>query len=284
MAVAVVTGALLAGGYVVVQRPMAVSAATATAASAEPTQGAAAGVGSGTPAPVPPSLTASSPAPASGSTAPFNAKLSSTDIPQPDGGVRTGGCSGALIAAQWVITAGHCFHDLRGTRVGGKPDYHMKVAVGRTTDADTRGHVAEVVDIEQSPVNDLALARLNSPITDIRPLALPKEAPRVGEATMFVGWGSLSSKVIVQSDHLKRGEFLVAAVREHEIDLGPATKRTVENTPCPDDSGAPYFVPGPDGEVLVAVEDFGPECPGPGLETAARVDTILAWIREKLGS
>ncbi|RJQ85129.1 esterase [Amycolatopsis panacis] len=215
----------------------------------------------------------------------FSAKLSSTDIPEEGGGVRTGGCSGALIAGGWIITAGHCFHDTRDNRVDGRPEYHMKVALGKRADSDPHGHVTQVVDVRQSPYSDLALARLENPVTDITPLSLPGEAPTVGQRATFVGWGALSSKVIVQSDHLKRGDFAVHSVGQYEIDLAPVHERTVENSPCPDDSGSPYFVPGERGhKVLIAIEDRGPDCPNPGLETAARVDSIRSWIQQQLDS
>ncbi|WP_344868661.1 S1 family peptidase [Amycolatopsis ultiminotia] len=276
VAAAVVVGAGLAGTYVGVQRAEPGSVAAAAVVG----KGAAAGAGG----PAPPQAETESSSALPVSDTPFSAKLSATDIPEAGGGVRTGGCSGALVATEWIVTAGHCFHDAHGERVSGKPSYHMKVALGKLTDADSRGHVVEVVDTRQSPHSDLALAKLSSPVTDIRPLALPDDAPHVGQRTTFVGWGSLSSKVVVQSDHLKRGDFSVHSVRQYVLDLEPVHERTVENSPCPDDSGSPFFVSNSGKDVLVAVENFGPDCPSPGLETAARVDSLLPWIHEQLGS
>ncbi|MGW4486288.1 trypsin-like serine protease [Amycolatopsis sp. NPDC004368] len=285
LALAIVAGAGLAGGYVTVQKGAPASAAGhADTADVAHTRAGASGSGA-SPADEP------EPAPASSGTAPalppsvmpFNAKLTSKDIPVEGGGVRGGGCSGSLIAPDWIITAGHCFHDLAGTRVGGTPKYHMAVAVGKVNDGDPRGHVVQAVDVRQSPVNDLALVKLSEPITDISPLRLPTGPPKIGEKVDFVGWGSLSPTVVKPADHMKSGHFEVHEIRRTELDMGPLQARTVENSPCHDDSGSPFFVPEGDQEgELVAVEDNGPDCPQPGFETTARVDTILDWIHEQM--
>lgn len=216
---------------------------------------------------------------------PFNAKLTSHDIPVEGGGVRTGGCSGSLIAPDWIITAGHCFHDVQNVRVSGKPPYAMSVTVGKTKDSDPGGHTAEVVDVRQSPVNDLAVAKLSEPVTGIQPLALTTQPPPVGQHLQFAGWGSTSATVVAPSDHLKRGQFAVSKVKAATIEAVPLVPRTVENSPCHDDSGGPYFLSGDDVTgTLMAIEDSGPECPQPGTEILARVDVVVAWIHQQIGS
>jgi hypothetical protein len=215
---------------------------------------------------------------------PFNAKLVSDDIPVPGGGVRSGACSGSLIAPRWVITAGHCFHDVNEVRVGGRPQYTMTVTVGKVKDSDPGGHTAEVIDVRQSPVNDLALAELSTPVEDVVPVRLPGTRPTVGEQLQFAGWGSHSATVLGPSDHLKRGRFRVSAVDATTLEALPVGTRTVENGPCPEDSGGPFFVSDDDHTgTLVAIVNTGPPCPGPGAETIARVDVVAGWIREQIG-
>ncbi|MCS7481964.1 trypsin-like serine protease [Umezawaea endophytica] len=216
---------------------------------------------------------------------PFNAKLTSNDIPVATGGVRSGGCSGSLIAPQWIVSAGHCFHDGNNVPISGKPPYTTVVTIGKLNVADEGGQTAEVVDVRQSPVNDLALAKLSVPVVDVVPLALPAAAPPIGQKLQFAGWGSLSATVMTPTDRLKRGEFTVSAIDAINLEAQPVAPRTVQNSPCPQDSGAPFFITEDNYTgVLVAVESTGPDCPQPGNEVIARVDVIVDWIRQQTGN
>jgi secreted trypsin-like serine protease len=214
---------------------------------------------------------------------PFNAKLTSNDIPVAGGGVRFGACTGALVARKWVITAGHCFHDINRVPVGGPPPYHMTVTIGRTDDSDIGGHVAHVINVAQSPVNDVALAELDVPVDDITPIRLPARAPAAGDQLEIAGWGATSTATpVVPSKHLQLGWFSISSVdATHAYVRGVAPQ--ADTSACDDDSGAPYFVP--DGArlgTLVAVENTGPNCPHTSAETTARIDVITGWIDRQL--
>lgn len=214
---------------------------------------------------------------------PFNAKLVSQDIPVPGGGVRSGACSGALIAPDWIVSAGHCFHDVNDKRIDGKPPYTFTVTIGKLKDTDPGGHTAQVVDVRQSPRNDLAVARLSAPVPDVVPITLAQAPPAVGEQLQFAGWGSLSATVLGPSDHLKRGQFTVTSIDDNTLHAQPAGVRTVENGPCPYDSGGPFFTSTDDRTgTLVAIVNTGPPCPQPGPEIIARVDVVAGWIQQQI--
>lgn len=206
-----------------------------------------------------------------------------SDIPVKGGGVRSGGCSGALIAPEWIITAGHCFHDVNGVRVSGKPRYTTTVTVGKLKDSDPGGRAAIVVDVLQSPVNDIAMAKLGAAIEDVVALTVSEKKPTLGQRLQFAGWGTLSATAVTRSDRVKRGQFTVAKLAQTTFEAEHLGGRTVENSPCPQDSGAPLFVSDDDRTgILVGVVSSGPPCPQRGREVIARVDTVFDWIHQQV--
>jgi secreted trypsin-like serine protease len=208
----------------------------------------------------------------------FAVMLTMTDIPRPDGSHYASACSAALVARRWIVTAGHCFHDVARKPVSGPVPYPTTATIGRTDAADPGGQVIRVTEVVQSPVNDIALARLASPVRHIRPLAVAMRSPRTGDLLRMVGWGSLTAADPVPATHLQTGRFRVTSVAATTVGVtGYAPER--DTSACTYDSGAPYFVERHGRPALVSVESGGPGCPHALEETTARADLLGAWIR-----
>lgn len=229
------------------------------------------------------SMAATASAVANGTPAPtgrysFAVKLTMTDIPRLDGSRYNSACSAALIAPSWIITAGHCFHDVHRSPVSGPVPYATTATIGQTDDRDPGGHVVAVVEDFQSPSNDIALARLASPVFDVAPVELGIAVPRVREILRIAGWGSRTSANPTLATHLQTGQVKISSVTDTTVGVvgyAPQPKTSA----CRYDSGAPYFLEPPSGApVLVSVESGGPNCPHSMLETTSRVDSVLPWI------
>ena len=212
----------------------------------------------------------------------FSAKLTMTGIPNPDGTTRDSACSGALIAPQWIVTAGHCFHDVNGNRVSGPTPYTTTATVGRTDLSSTGGHVVAVVEVRQAPRGDVALGRLAGPVTDITPLPMAAAAPKAGAILRMTGWGATSSVDPVPVTHLMTGQVKVKRVNGTSV-LVVGYAPAPNTSACLWDSGAPYFSESSGGTAaLVSVESDGPACPHSQEETTTRIDRNAEWIRQTI--
>jgi secreted trypsin-like serine protease len=214
---------------------------------------------------------------------PFAVKLTMTNIPRPDGSHYDSACSAALISPQWIITAGHCFHDVNRNPVSGPVPYPTTATIGVVDLADPNAVVVNVVWEQQSPSNDIAVAELDRPVYDVPTLALSTSAPKRGEILRLAGWGADNSVDPVPGTHLMTGQVQVSSVTSTTVGVHGYAPSPYTSA-CLYDSGAPYFLERPNlAPVLVSVESSGPDCPHDQVETTSRVDKIAGWIGRVTG-
>lgn len=210
----------------------------------------------------------------------FAVELTMPDITRPDGTHYASACSAALVAPQWIVTAGHCLHDGAGNRVSGPVRYRVIATLG-TADLDSgNGLEVDVVDARQAPSGaDVALARLDHPVDDVPTLPIATTTPRAGDQLRIAGWGWTGTGTATPSRTLQTGTFTVTSVTDGTtgvVGLAPDTHTSA----CVYDSGAPYFAVTDQGEQLVSVESTGPTCPHDQEETTARVDVLTDWVKQ----
>ena len=214
----------------------------------------------------------------------FAVKITDLGIPVLGDRTRDSSCSGGLISPHWVLTAGHCFRDAHDVRVS-RPVARKTIAtVGRADLDGGGGHDVRVIAVRQNRAVDVALAKLDTAITDVTPLRVGRAAPRVGQRVRLTGYGFTTATATTAPHRLHAGTFRIVSVAQTEI--GMSGVRPARNTsPCPHDSGGPYFTEGRDGTAtVVGVVSHGPDCPHTGADQASRIDSIAAWISSVIGT
>jgi secreted trypsin-like serine protease len=190
-----------------------------------------------------------------------------------------GFCSGALIAPNVVLTAGHCVNDPVSafyTGVGKGTTSLGRTPIKGFTSHKVIDQVAhpsyQDIDACPNPTFDVALLRLQKPIRSPAPFQVATAAPRAGATCTAVGYGvhdGASGERVVEQR--RQASEAVGRVEQSAIEV---EKRSgiVDHG----DSGGPLLC----GGKIVGVTSCGnDDSPSHTSAYYGRVDRVAAWIQ-----
>ncbi|MFD7015379.1 FG-GAP-like repeat-containing protein [Streptomyces sp. NPDC059928] len=189
-------------------------------------------------------------------------------------------CSGALVDAQWVLTAASCFSDGGQPAQTGKPSLKTTVTVGRTDLSQSAGSVVEAVNVIPRADRDVALVKLAWPVVGITPVKVSVTAPAAGELLQSTGFGRTKTEWVPNRMH--SGAFTVATVDGGSVNLNGSDNAVI----CQGDAGAPAVRDNNGAAELVAVNSRSWQGGCLGTDPAetrtsatdARVDDLGSWV------
>ncbi|MGV9244869.1 trypsin-like serine protease [Streptomyces sp. NPDC003710] len=199
------------------------------------------------------------------------------------------GCSGVLVAPEWLLTAASCFADNPAASLAvpaGKPKTPTTATIGRSDLSGSDGAVRDIVQLVPRTDRDVVLARLNRPVTNVAPITVATTAPAAGEELKFAGYGRTKTEWAPLKLHT--GALTV--------DSAAATSATVTGkdgaAACMGDTGGPVVRTAGGTPQLVALssQSYQGGCFGiDASETrtggiAARVDDLASWVTSTAGA
>ncbi|WP_374206235.1 FG-GAP-like repeat-containing protein [Streptomyces roseoverticillatus] len=202
----------------------------------------------------------------------FTAKL---DI---GGGQR--GCSAALVAPQWLVTAASCFADnpAQSYKVApGAPKFPAKATIG--------GNEAQVLELVPREDRDLVMAKLAKPVTGAAPVGLGTQAPLPGESLRLAGYGRTKDEWV--PDRVHYGQFTLDKAENTTFNLAPKSSGA---TTCKGDTGGPALRDAGGRYELVGINSRSWQGGCLGIDpketrtgaVGTRADDIAGWIREQV--
>jgi hypothetical protein len=190
-------------------------------------------------------------------------------------------CSGALVAPDLVLTAAHCAGSGESEGLG-----HFAVFGPNADDlAHTRRiRVKEQIKHPKAAGEglgyDVALFKLETPVTDITPMALEDHAwgpEAVGATLRHVGYGVSNEEDNTGGGIKREVSYPVTKLEPLLIWSGAPGQQT-----CTRDSGAPSLMRRDGVERIVAVVSDGPNCHEDGADARVDVPEIHDWIMQRM--
>jgi hypothetical protein len=195
------------------------------------------------------------------------------------------GCSGALVDAEWLLTAASCFAADPSVSLSvpaGAPKLKTTAVIGRADLTGTQGAERRVVELVPRTDRDVVLARLNRPVANVAPIALAGSGPVAGEDLKFTGYGRTKNEWAPLRLHT--GTYTVNSAATTQA----AVTGKDGAAACSGDAGGPVVR----GTALVGIssQSYQGGCFGTdATQTStggviARVDDLASWVNSKVGA
>jgi secreted trypsin-like serine protease len=222
------------------------------------------------------------------------------------------GCTGTLIAPQWVMTAGHCGSATGSLTQGivptpvAWPAQAYQVVLGSVYADGHGGETHAVTDVlvdsdyivTNGTGNDVTLMKLDTP-TKIAPMRIAavgeRSSWRTGALTTIAGFGATSSDAAEMPDQMQSAQVPVTSDEDCARAYGDgsfdAKTMVCAGYPeggtdtCEGDSGGPLLAPVRGGFRLAGATSFGDGCaqPGkPGVYARVAEGPIREWLKTQV--